>query len=147
VFGDGWLLSPVFRLVGAAWREICGAKIARWVNATDKRPLSCSTRSSPAADVEVFTTPVRAPWASAYAERWVGMVRRELLGRMLTFGRRHGWSVLVEYADHDNTHRPHCSLGQAPPLGPAQPPVTLAGGRVVRRERLGGLMSGYSWVA
>jgi hypothetical protein len=56
----------------------------------------------PAADVEVLTTPVRAPWAIAYAERWVGTVRRELLGRMPIFGRRHRWSVLVEYADHDN---------------------------------------------
>jgi putative transposase len=53
------------------------------------------------------------------AKRWVGTVRRELLDRMLIMGSRQLRSVLAEYADHDNVHRPHRSLGQAPPLGPA----------------------------
>jgi putative transposase len=33
--------------------------------------------------IQVLTTPVRAPRANAYAERWVGTVRREVLDRML----------------------------------------------------------------
>jgi putative transposase len=37
--------------------------------------------------IRVLRTPVRAPRANAYAERWVGAVRRELLDRMLIFGR------------------------------------------------------------
>jgi putative transposase len=36
--------------------------------------------------IKVLRTPVRAPRANAYAERWVGTVRRELLDRMLIFG-------------------------------------------------------------
>jgi transposase InsO family protein len=62
---------------------------------------------------------VRVPRANAYAERWVGTVRRELLDRMLIVGCRQLWSVLAEYADHYNGHRPHRALGQAPPLGSA----------------------------
>ncbi len=56
--------------------------------------------------IRVLRTPVRAPQANAYAERWVGTVRRELLDRMLIFGRRQLQSVLAEYADHYNVHRP-----------------------------------------
>jgi transposase InsO family protein len=97
--------------------------------------------------IQVLRTPVRAPRANAYAERWVGTVRRELLDRMLVFGRRHLVSVLAAYADHYNVHRPHRALGQAPPLGPVDPPVILSAGRVVRRDRLGGLIHEYAQVA
>jgi hypothetical protein len=93
-----------------------------------------------AAGIEVIKTPVRAPRANAYAERWVGTVRRELLDRMLIFGRRYLRSVLTDYVDHYNAYRPHGSLGQAPPLGPAHPRVAVAGGRVMRRDRLGGFI-------
>ena len=55
----------------------------------------------------MLRTPVRAPQANAYAERWVGTVRRELLDRLLIFGRRQLALMLAEYADHDNVHRPH----------------------------------------
>jgi transposase InsO family protein len=99
------------------------------------------------AGIEVLKTPVRAPRANAYAERFVGTVRRELLDRILVFGRRHLQSVLTEYVDHYNTHRPHRSLGQRPPLGPASSAVAVAGGRVVRRDRLGGLVGEYSQAA
>jgi putative transposase len=49
-----------------------------------------------AAGIEVLKTPVRAPSANTYAERWVGTVRRELFDRMLIFGCRHLESVLAE---------------------------------------------------
>ncbi len=97
--------------------------------------------------MQVVKTPVRAPRANAYAERWVGTVRRELLDRMLIFGRRQLEAVLAEYVDHYNGHRPHRCLGQAPPLGPARPPAALPGRRVVRRDRLGGLIGEYSQAA
>jgi putative transposase len=77
----------------------------------------------------------------------VGTVRRELLDRMLVFGGRQLWSLLAEYADHYNGHRPHRALGQAAPLGPTEPPVILPAGGVVRRDRLGGLIHEYAQVA
>jgi putative transposase len=100
-----------------------------------------------AAGIEVLRTPVRAPRANAYAERWVGTVRREVLDRTLIFGGRQLRSVLVEYADHYNVHRPHRALGQVPPLRPAEPPVIPPAGGVVRRDRLGGLIYEYAQVA
>ena len=97
--------------------------------------------------VKVLRTPVRAPRANAYAERWVGTVRRELLDRMLIVGCRQLRSVLAEYADHYNGHRPHRALGQAPPLGSAEPPIIPGPGRVARRDRLGGLIHEYAQAA
>jgi putative transposase len=57
--------------------------------------------------LRVLRTPVRAPRANAYAERWVGTVRRELLDRMLILGSWQLQAVLAEYIDHYNGHRPH----------------------------------------
>jgi transposase InsO family protein len=97
--------------------------------------------------IKMLVTPVRAPRANAYAERWVGTVCRECLDRMLVLGRRHLVWLLGEYAEHYNGHRPHRALGQAPPLGPAGRPDRRFGGRVIRHDRLGGLIHEYAQVA
>jgi putative transposase len=97
--------------------------------------------------IQVLRTPMRAPRANAYAERWVGTVRREVLDRMLILGCWPLRSVLAEYVDHYNVHRPHRALGQASPLEPDQPVALASAGRVVRRDRLGGLIHEYSQVA
>jgi putative transposase len=91
----------------------------------------------------VLLAPIQALNANAYAERWVGTVRREVLDQMLIMGCRQLRLVLAEYADHDNAHRPHRALGQLPPLGPGEPAVVAPAGRVVRRDRLGGLIHEY----
>jgi putative transposase len=97
--------------------------------------------------IRVLRTPVRAPRPNAYAERWVGTVRREVLDRMLIFGCRQLRSVLPEYANHYNLHRPHRALGQSPPLAPGEPVAPASAGRIVRRDRLGGLIHEYAQVA
>jgi putative transposase len=97
--------------------------------------------------IRVLRTPVRAPRANAHAERWVGTVRREVLDRMLILGCRRLRSVLAEYADHYNGHRPHRALGQAPPLAPGEPVAPAPAGRIVRRDRLGGLIHESGQVA
>jgi Integrase core domain len=83
--------------------------------------------------IEVLRTPVRAPRANAYAERWVGTVRRELLDRMLIFGGRQLRLVVAEYADHYNLHRPHRGLGQALPVG-ARYSVTSRDLRILMKQ-------------
>jgi putative transposase len=77
----------------------------------------------------------------------VGTVRREVLDRMLIVGCRQLRSVLAGYVDHYNGHRPHRALGQASPLGPGELVVLVPAGRVVRRDRLGGLIHEYAQVA
>jgi putative transposase len=95
----------------------------------------------------VLRTPPQAPRANAYAERWVGTVRRECTDRMLIVGERHLTKVLTEYTEHYNGHRPHRSLGQRPPNPPPPQVVDLTAARVQRRPILGGLINEYTQAA
>ena len=63
----------------------------------------------------VIRTPPYTPVANAYAERWVGTVRRELCDRTLNWNRLQLERLLDEYVEHYNTHRPHRSLHQRVP--------------------------------
>jgi transposase InsO family protein len=96
--------------------------------------------------IEVIKTPPQAPRANAFAERWVGTVRRECTDRMLIVGERHLAAVLSQYASHYNGHRPHRALGQRPPNPPAEV-VELATARIQRRPIFGGLINEYSQAA
>ena len=97
--------------------------------------------------VRIIKAPVLAPRANAIAERWIGSARRECLDRMLITGERHLRLVLGEYADHYNGHRPHRTLNQDPPAGRAGPAAAVTNMRVLRRDRLGGVIHEYAQVA
>ena len=88
--------------------------------------------------------PIRAPRANAFAERFVGTVRRECLDRMLIFGRRHLGAVIHEYVKHYNGHRPHRPLDQLPPqpkgVAPAELKKVVDPSRLNRTDRIGGLI-------
>ena len=60
---------------------------------------------------QVLLTPVQAPNANAYAERWIRTVRVECLDWLLITGRGHLEQVLWVYVEHYNSHRPHRALG------------------------------------
>ena len=100
--------------------------------------------------VRIVRTPVKAPRANAFAERFVGTVRRECLDRMLIFGCQHLEVVVHEYVEHYNTHRPHRSLGQLPPrpkyITPTKP-RNVDSARLQRSDRLGGVIHEYRLVA
>jgi putative transposase len=97
---------------------------------------------------QIIRTPVRTPAANAFAERWVGTVRRECLDHLLIVGRHHLERVLNLYVGHYNQHRPHRGLGlRAPddPLSSVTTQVTLA--QLQRHDLLGGLIHEYELVA
>jgi transposase InsO family protein len=96
--------------------------------------------------IRVVRTAPRAPRMNAIVERWVGSVRREILDRILIVNAAHLRKVLTEYEDHFNAHRPHRALNQASPLRPLPNPID-ADIKVIRRDRLGGLIHEYSQVA
>jgi putative transposase len=98
--------------------------------------------------LKVIKAPIAAPRAKAHAERWVGSVRRECLDRILIVSRRQLETVLREYVVYYNTHRPHRSLEQQPPLAKTDPVLASSHEwRVRRRDRLGGLLHEYELAA
>jgi putative transposase len=97
------------------------------------------------AGIRSVVTPPQAPQANAFAERWVGTLRRELLDRLLVLNRL-GCAGRDEYVDHYNAHRFHRSLHQAAALRPLPSPAT-DDVRVTRRDRLGGLIHEYAQAA
>ncbi len=91
--------------------------------------------------IQIITTPIQAPNANAFAERWVRRpVRQECLDWILIWGRRHLERVLDEYARHDNDERPQRSLELLPPrvidMGSPVRVVPVAATAVRRRSGL-----------
>ena len=66
------------------------------------------------------------------------------LDRMLITGERHLRLVLDEYTGHYNVHRPHRTLQENPPGDRVHPPGDVAGMHVLRRDRVGGLITALS---
>jgi hypothetical protein len=90
----------------------------------------------------VIHTPIRAPQANAYAERFVRTVRNECLDWLLILGRRHLESVLRVYTAHYNRERPHRGLALLTPET-GDPTGLPTAGKIDRRDRLGGLIHEY----
>ena len=99
--------------------------------------------------IRSIRTPVRAPRANAFIERWIATVRRECLDRLLIVNRRHLEHVLPVYIRHYNEHRPHRSLHQCPPAREPPPAseTVVVPDRVRRRDVLGGLIHEYKIAA
>jgi transposase InsO family protein len=103
---------------------------------------------------QILRTPVRAPNANAYAERFVRTVRSECLDHLLVVSAPHLERILRSYARHYNGHRPHQGLSQDIPASPstAAPvsPIPIHDPRphhLRRRDRLGGLIHEYKLAA
>ena len=100
--------------------------------------------------IRIIKTPIRAPRANAFAERFVGTVQRECLDTLFILGRRHLEQVLTEYLAHYNHHRPHRALDQRAPQNLALAPVPVEDPDPVRLRRtdvLGDLIHEYRLVA
>jgi transposase InsO family protein len=98
--------------------------------------------------IEAILTPVRAPRANAFAERWVRTVRRECLDWTLVLGRRHLERALRGYVAHYNAKRPHRGIDLRTPESAPDPPAPVSSiWRVRRSDVLGGLIHECELVA
>jgi transposase InsO family protein len=84
--------------------------------------------------------PPRSPNLNAYAERFVLSIKSECLNRLVILGERHLRRAIGEYMEHYHVERTHQGLGNRLIDGVPEP----GSGRIIRRERLGGLLNHYS---
>ncbi len=92
--------------------------------------------------IKTIQTPIRAPQANAYAERFVRTVRAECLDWLLILGSRHLEHVLRTYTAHYNAERPHRALALAPPEA-GSTATRPANTKIERHDLLGGLIHEY----
>jgi transposase InsO family protein len=109
----------------------------------DRDPLFCHSfrdmlRTS---GVKPVRLPSRSPNLNAYAERWIGSMRRECLANVIPLGERHLRHVVREYVQHYRGERPHQSLGNK--LIEPMNDNAANSGCIVRHQRLGGVLNFY----
>ena len=90
--------------------------------------------------INIIRTPVQAPNANAYAERFVRSLREECLDHLLIINESHLRNVLNEYVDYYNLRRPHQGLKQQSPV---TRPSCQAEGTIIRRRILDGIINDY----
>jgi putative transposase len=94
-----------------------------------------------ASGVEPIALPPRSPNLNAYCERFVRSIKEEALNQMIVIGEAALRMVIQSYLAHYHHERNHQGLGNQ--LIVPEPGMEHQHGLVVRRERLGGLLSYY----
>ncbi|TAL35947.1 MAG: hypothetical protein EPN93_09105 [Spirochaetes bacterium] len=96
--------------------------------------------------IKEIVTSVKAPNMNAFAERFVGSIRREAFDSFIVFNEQQIRRILVEYIDYYNSMRPHQGIDCRIPAGTLPPddplhPLKCSGIR--SKPVLGGLHHHY----
>jgi putative transposase len=100
--------------------------------------LICSMNITP------VRTSIGCPWQNGVAERWIGSCRRELLDHVIILNERHLRRLLSDFISYYHADRTHLGLGKHTPGRRSR---SLPHGRVIARQRLGGLHHRYDRAA
>jgi putative transposase len=94
--------------------------------------------------IQAVRLPARSPNLNAYAERFIGSVRRECLSKVIPLGVPHLRWLLREYTAHYNQERPHQGIGNRLIQAGAIAANGAPGASSIQcHERAGGLLRFY----
>ena len=92
------------------------------------------------AGVKPVRLPRRSPNLNAFVERFIRSIKEECLDHVIPLGEAHLRELIHEFVTHYHVERPHQGLGGAL-IQPTNDRVS--DGQVMRRERLGGVLTYY----
>jgi len=92
--------------------------------------------------IKTIRTLPMAPNLTPFVERFVRSIKSECLNRMLILGEAHLRYCIEQYCLHYHHERPHQGLNNN-----MIEPLPKGSGRIICRERLGGLLKSYRRVA
>jgi putative transposase len=94
--------------------------------------------------VQSLVLPPRSPNLNAFAERWVRSVKSECLSKLILFGETSLRRAVTEYLEHHHYERNHQGRSNLLLFERFDhKPTASSSPKVVRRERLGGLLNYY----
>jgi hypothetical protein len=100
-----------------------------------------------AGGIKPIQLPARSPNLNAYAERWVRSVKEECLSKLILFGEVSLRRAVMEFIDHFHGERNHQGKGNVLLFPAENLGQHNARSQVRCRERLGGLLKYYGYVA
>jgi putative transposase len=89
-------------------------------------------------------TSFESPWQNGVAELWVESCRRDLLDHIIAANERHLKRLISEHVRYYHEDRTHLGLGKGTPNSRMR---SVASGRILPHERLGGLHHRYDRAA
>ena len=142
---QAWMQQMARNATGEEWGHLEHRRYALHDRDTKFCPLFRATLA--AGGIKPIKLPARSPNLNCYAERWVRSVKDECLSKLILFGEASLRRALAEFIDHYHAERNHQGKGNlllfpAGKIGQRGPRS-----RVGCRERLGGLLKYYSYVA
>jgi len=137
---EPWMQQVARNVTDAFDGPLLGARYL--LHDRDSKYTASFDRIISSAGTQPIKLPARSPNLNAYAERWILSVKSEALDQLILLNQRQVRRVLREYLAHYHAERAHQGLdGQL--IQPDMAAAAADTSEVVRRKRLGGLLSYY----
>jgi len=136
-----WMMQIARSATMADWGFLNGARYL--IHDRDTKFCAAFRRILREADVKPVRLPPRSPNLNAYVERWIRSAKEECLDRLIFFGPNSILRALDDYVAHHHHERNHQGIGNVIPFPRADDRIGTQDGVIVRKQRLGGMLSFY----